>query len=161
MAHLIQPIEVDGTPFCPNQGKATHTIGRAWRTLSVLAGTYAALNTTEEDDSWTLVVASGSAGTGLTGSVQFGTTCVDTIELEFKTDRDSAAEVIVITITINDVEVPGSPIIKSGPASTEQTDTLTLNLTDVACGSVISISVVQDSYAATSVHTRVKVLDVT
>lgn len=108
MAHLVSPISIGGTLYCPVHGKPAHTIGRAWRTQSILSGG-AGFLIGEDNDGW-LVADSGNDATRsptniktYVGSVTFGTSCLKSLALCLFIDRDSFADIITVRLYVNEV----------------------------------------------------------
>jgi hypothetical protein len=75
--HLIQPINISGTPMCV----------KTWRTDSVRSGDMALVGV-EANDAWQM---EGGLGYSLEGSVVFGTSCISYFILTTNYDKDSPA----------------------------------------------------------------------
>lgn len=123
MAHLISPIDIDGTHYCIKHGATTPK----WRTVSIFDSPTSLVGA-EDDDAWE-VDASG---------LKFATCCVWQVTFKFDATGVVAGPGVFYSITIN-----GTTVISEVPGTVgtyyHTVDLNSLGLMGRACGNLWEI----------------------
>jgi hypothetical protein len=135
MAHLIQPIPIEGTPLCVKHGALLPSGGR-WRTLAARYDE-CVLTGAEDDDSWILYETSSSDA--LYGSLEFGVCCVWKFTVGFYIEPsggDVIGKIEINGVMIEDFEIYGGT---AGELVSFVIDLNYLTLMDAPCGNIVTI----------------------
>lgn len=145
MAHIIQPLEIEGNLYCVNQHGYRATQGVNTDILGAPTGT---VDVSNPASPWTVT------GTQMFREITFGVGCGTDVELQFTTTK-AGVEELFITIFVNDVEYDyiGSLDALNTPYNT------TVSLDDLPCGSIISMVI--DGAVDVEYVTSIEIISIT
>jgi hypothetical protein len=124
--HLIQPIDIDGTLYCVNNGWITPN----WRTIDFLNGDL----TGPFGDAWILIGEGGFYESG-SGSVKFATCCIWKATVVAQNPRMGTGTTFTIRVEINDVLIQEETLTGDGTIEIV-VDLNDLGLMGRACGNL-------------------------
>jgi len=141
MAHLIQPIEIDGTEYCLTCQGNLVTKGVATDIFNNVGPNGAIITT--DCGGWQL--AKVFAGPGLNGEISFGATCLSTVTIKLTSNGSGGSGSDDYSTYINGVLVGAN----SGSLAEDGTSTEVVSLVDSPCGSVITVIILNQGSATT------------
>lgn len=128
MAHLIQPLDIEGTLYCVmyHGGRATRGVA-----TSIQSTPTAAPDVTDADSPWIAHPNSTITSTEIT----FGIGCGNELALSFDTaGTGNGNHTIVIDVYVN-----GGSVSSTSIPAFSTTGTATIGLTDYPCGNLITL----------------------
>lgn len=134
MSHLILPIDIDGTKYCPTYESGRMTTG-VLTSFEVLGTNYAEITTPESP--WKLAVLPIGDIAG-DGEVSFGVACGSIVLINFTSQDTSTAPHYAVLISIY---VNGVLIVAPFYLFNYDPDALgvEIDLLDVPCGSIVTL----------------------
>lgn len=135
MNHLIQPVEIEGSLYCMTQHGVRTTIGLD--TNIIVFPTVPALDlTTNPGSPWDTYIPGFGAS-----EISFGVGCGDTVEITIDTVGEPTDPGYPVYGMVMDVHINGNTVAQSSNpfTNTSPSGTVSISLTDEACGNVVTL----------------------